>query len=137
MFEITGKLEVIYDAQQISDKFKKREFVLEIQSGMYPEYPKFQLTQEKCQLLDTFEVGEMVKVSFNLRGRPYEKNGEKTYFTNIEAWRIEATTGAPSTPPTAPPPTAPPPTSAKPKPTPPPVRDVAQQDAGVEDDLPF
>ena len=88
MFEIQGKLEVIYDAQQISDKFKKREFVLEIQSGMYPEYPKFQLTQDKCQLLDTFEVGEMVKVSFNLRGRPYEKNGEKTYFTNIEASRI-------------------------------------------------
>ena len=132
MLEITGNLQVIYDAQQISEKFKKREFVLEIQSGMYPEYPKFQLTQEKCHLLDTFEVGEMVKVCFNLRGRPYEKNGEKTYFTNIEAWRIEATTGAPSTPPTAPQPP-----SAKPKPTPPPVRDVPQQDAGVEDDLPF
>ena len=132
MFEIQGKLEVIYDAQQISEKFRKREFVLEVQSGMYPEYPKFQLTQEKCQLLDTFEVGESVKVCFNLRGRPYEKAGEKTYFTNIEAWRIELATGAPSTPPTAPPPT-----SAKPKPTPPPVRDVPQQDAGVEDDLPF
>ena len=132
MFEIQGKLEVIYDAQQISEKFRKREFVLEVQSGIYPEYPKFQLTQEKCQLLDTFEVGELVKVCFNLRGRPYEKNGEKTYFTNIEAWRIELATGAPSTPPTAPPPP-----SAKPKPTPPPVRDVAQQEAGVEDDLPF
>ena len=132
MFEVTGKLEVIYDAQQISEKFRKREFVLEVQSGMYPEYPKFQLTQEKCQFLDTFEVGELVKVCFNLRGRPYEKNGEKTYFTNIEAWRIELATGAPTAPPTAPPPP-----SAKPKPTPPPVRDVAQQEAGTEDDLPF
>jgi hypothetical protein len=89
MFEVQGKLEVIYDAQQVTDRFKKREFVLEVQSGMYPEYVKMQLTQDRCSLLDGLKAGDIVKASFNLRGRPYTKNGETTYFTNLEAWRIE------------------------------------------------
>ena len=138
MFEVTGKIEVIYDTQQVSEKFKKREFVIEIQAGMYPEFPKFQVTQERCGLLDTFEEGDLIKVSFNLRGRPYEKAGEKTYFTNLEAWRIDLSVGAtaPVSPPIAP--IAPPPTAPQPKrPTPPPPKDVPQQIAGTEDDLPF
>jgi len=133
-FDITAKLEAIFDTQQISEKFKKREFVLEVQSGMYPEYIKMQLTQERCQLIDVFEVGEIVRVCFNLRGRPYEKAGEKTYFTNLEAWRIEAASA-----PTAPPPPSAPAPTAKPKAMPPPVRaDVQQQPPADDlDDLPF
>lgn len=88
-FEVKGKLEVIYDTQQVTDRFKKREFVLEVQNGMYPEHVKFQLTQDRCGLLDPFSTGDEINVSFNLKGRPYTKDGKTTYFTNLEAWRID------------------------------------------------
>ena len=93
-FEITGKLYEIFDEQQVSATFRKREFVLEIQDGNYPQYPKFQLTQDKCNLLDNFQTGQEVKVSFNLSGRGYNKNGVTTYFTNLSAWRLEPASGA-------------------------------------------
>ena len=89
-FEVKGKVEVIYQTQQVTDRFKKREFVLEVQNGMYPEYVKFQLTQDRCGLLDPFSVGDEINVSFNLKGRPYTKDGKTTYFTNLEAWRIDS-----------------------------------------------
>lgn len=92
-FEIKGKLEVIYDETQVTDKFRKREFVLMIQEGQYPEYPKFQLVQDKCNLLDRFKVGDEVIVSFNLRGKPFAKNGITTYYTNLDVWKIVSATG--------------------------------------------
>lgn len=97
-FEVTGKLIVKYNTQQVTEKFRKREFVIEIPSGMYSEQVKFQLTQDKCSLLDGYEVGAEIKVSFNLRGRPYTKGNETTYFTNLEAWKIEGNAPAASAP---------------------------------------
>ena len=88
--ETKGKLYLKYDAQQVTEKFKKREFILELTSGMYSEYIKFQLTQDKCSLIDKFNQGDEINVKFNLRGRPYtSKTGETTYFTNLEAWSID------------------------------------------------
>jgi len=89
-FEIKGKIEVLSDTQQVTEKFKKREFVLMVEEGMYPEYIKFQAVQDRCNLLDNYKIGEIVTVSFNLRGRPYTKDGKTTYFTNLDAWRISA-----------------------------------------------
>ena len=87
---IEGTLKVIYGTTQITDRFKKREFVILAGSDEYPEHIKMQLTQDRCALLDGFKEGDTAKVSFNLRGKPYEKNGETMYFTNLDAWRIEA-----------------------------------------------
>ncbi|WP_439883061.1 DUF3127 domain-containing protein [Pontibacter sp. MBLB2868] len=89
-FDIQGKLYEAFEEQQISDKFKKREFVLEIPDGSYTQYVKFQLTQDKCSLLDSFKNGDELKVTFNLTGKPFTKNGQTMYFTNLQAWRIEA-----------------------------------------------
>ncbi|MBC5991576.1 DUF3127 domain-containing protein [Pontibacter cellulosilyticus] len=88
-FDIQGKLYEVFEEQQISDKFKKREFVLEIPDGSYTQYVKFQLTQDKCSLLDQFKNGDEVKVTFNLSGKPFTKNGQTMYFTNLQAWRLE------------------------------------------------
>ena len=93
-FEITGRLADKFETQVISDRFQKREFVLEIKSTgsngfEFVDLIKFQTTQDKCTLLDQFTIDEMVKVSFNLRGRKWEKDGQVSYFTNLEAWRIE------------------------------------------------
>ena len=103
-FEASGRIVEIFDTQRISDKFQKREFVLEMKetsnSGFeFVEMVKFQTVQDKCSLLDSFNVGDMVKVSFNLRGRRWEKDGRVSYFTNLDAWRIEnvQSTNEPST----------------------------------------
>jgi hypothetical protein len=101
--EVTGKLLVKYDAQQVNDRFKKREFVLElaeeINGNVYTNYAKMQLVQQKCDILDRFNEGDNVKVSFNIKGNRWEKDGKVNFITNLDAWRIEtaaagSTTGA-------------------------------------------
>lgn len=93
-FEINGRLAEKYETQKVSDRFQKREFVLEIKSTgatgyEFVDFIKFQSTQDKCSLLDQFNIDDTIKVSFNLRGRKWEKDGQISYFTNLEAWRIE------------------------------------------------
>lgn len=92
-YDVTGRLHEIFDEQQVSEKFRKREFVLEVQDGQYPEHIKFQLVQDKTSLIDPYKMGDEVKITFNLRGRGFNKNGQMIYFTNLEAWRIEPATG--------------------------------------------
>ncbi|MBS1588281.1 MAG: DUF3127 domain-containing protein [Bacteroidetes bacterium] len=91
--EITGKLVVKYDTQQIKDTFKKREFVLdiseEVNGTVYNNYAKMQLTQAKCETLDTFNEGDILKVTFNIRGNRWEKDGKVNYITSLDAWRVE------------------------------------------------
>jgi hypothetical protein len=90
MFKINGIVKVIKDEEVISDKFKKREFVLTDASSMYPQDISFQLTQDKCSLADGFSANEQIEVSFNIRGREWTSpQGEVKYFNTLEAWRIE------------------------------------------------
>jgi hypothetical protein len=93
-FEINGRLAEKFETQKVSDRFVKREFVLEIKSTgatgyEFVDFIKFQSTQDKCSMLDQVNINDTVKVSFNLRGRKWEKDGQVSYFTNLEAWRIE------------------------------------------------
>jgi len=97
--EVTGKLLVKYDTNQVSEKFKKREFVIElaeeINGNTYTNYAKMQLVQNKCEIIDRFKEGELVKVSFNIKGNRWERDGKVNYITNLDAWRVEsATAGA-------------------------------------------
>ncbi len=93
-FEISGRIVEIFPTQQVTDKFKKREFILEVKetnnTGFeFIEYIKFQAVQDKTGLLDGLNINDQVKVSFNLRGRKWEKDGQTSYFTNLDAWKIE------------------------------------------------
>lgn len=104
-FEISGRITEIYPTQQVTDKFKKREFILEVKetnnTGFeFIEYIKFQAVQDKTGLLDGLNINDQVKVSFNLRGRKWEKDGQTSYFTNLDAWKIEneSTSITPDTP---------------------------------------
>ena len=85
-FKMKGVLKIINPSVQVSDKFTKREFVLNEPHDQWPQDILFQLTQKNVDVLDKFVEGQEVEVSFRLRGREY--NGK--YFNNIEAWRIEA-----------------------------------------------
>lgn len=88
---IEGKLYAKMDPQQITDSFKKREFVVEYADNpMYPQFVKFELIQDRCNLVDAVEVGDKVEVTFNLRGREWTSpQGEKKYFNTLDAWRIQ------------------------------------------------
>jgi hypothetical protein len=94
-FKMKGVLKVINPSVQVSEKFTKREFVLNEPHDQYPQDILFQLTQKNVDVLDKFVEGQEVEVSFRIRGREY--NGK--YFNNIEAWRIEAIGEMPSTSP--------------------------------------
>jgi hypothetical protein len=91
MFNITGTLKVKSNEQQVSEKFRKREFVITDNSSQYPQHISFQLTQDKCSLIEAFKPGDEIKVFFNLRGREWKspKDGELKYFNSLEAWKIE------------------------------------------------
>ena len=96
--QLTGKLIVKNDMQVVSEKFSKREFVIETQDT-YPQSILFQLTQDKCTLLDNVKVGDTLTISFNLRGRGWTNpQGETKYFNTIEAWRIELSYITPQSP---------------------------------------
>lgn len=93
-FEITGKLIAVNDTQQVSERFKKREFVLEtseeINGNVYTNYAKMQLVQNKCEIIDNYKLGDTVKVNFNIKGNKWERDGNVNYITNLDAWRIES-----------------------------------------------
>lgn len=102
-FEIEGLLHKKYDSESKTNSFMTREFVITTE-GMYPQFVKFQLTQDKCSLLDAYNEGEKIKVFFDLRGREWQGK----YFTNLNAWRLDKATAlsgeqAGSMPPPAPP----------------------------------
>ncbi len=88
-FDIEGKLYKKFDTNQVTDSFKKREFVLEIEDGAYTQLIKFQLTQNNCEKLDPYNENDQLKVTFSLRGREYTKEGRTSYFTNLDAWRLD------------------------------------------------
>jgi len=93
--QVKGKLKVKGSEQAINDRFHKREFVLTDDSSQYPQHISFQLTQDKCALLDAFNIGDEMTVSFNLRGREWTSpKGEIKYFNSLEAWRLEKGAGA-------------------------------------------
>jgi len=93
-YEAEGRLFKKFDTAQVTDTFKKREFVLEIEDGAYTQVIKFQLTQGNCEKLEPFNEGDQLKVTFSLRGREYTKDGRTSYFTNLDAWRIESASTA-------------------------------------------
>jgi hypothetical protein len=92
-FDITGKLFEIFPTQQKTEKFKSREFVIETSKAVgdrvITDYVKFQSTGDKCDLLNRYKTGDTVTVHFNIRGNRWEKDGKVSYFTNLDAWRIE------------------------------------------------
>ena len=90
--EITGRIKLIRDTQVVSDKFKKREFVITT-DGEYPDHIQCEFIQDKCSLLDSYNVNQMVTVGINIRGREWTKDGVTRYFNTIQAWKISAVGG--------------------------------------------
>ena len=90
--EATGKLHTIFDTKQVSERFSKREFVVELNDNpKYPQVVLFQLTGERVSQLDGLSVGDQVRIEFSLRGREWRSpSGELKYFNSLDVWKIEA-----------------------------------------------
>ena len=96
--EVSGKLHVINEAQQVTERFRKREFVLKLsENARFHQFVVFQLTSDRCGRIDDFEVGDEVRVEFSLRGREWTSpRGEVKYFNSLDVWNIERAGGAKS-----------------------------------------
>ncbi len=92
-FKLSGVLYEKFDPVQRTATFKVREFVLEksdeINGRTIFNYIKFQCTQDRVDILDKVNAGDKITVSFNVRGSKWEKNGQVSYFNNLDAWKIE------------------------------------------------
>ena len=93
-FELSGKVIEIGPVQQKGESFKKREFVIEVSEAgsagrEFTDYIKFQCIQDRADIIDESYLNENIKVHFNIKGNKWEKDGKVSYFTNLDAWRIE------------------------------------------------
>ncbi len=84
-FELEGTVKVIEDVQSFASGFTKREFVVEIEDGKFPQSIKFECVKDKTALIDGFSVGDPVKVFFDIRGNEYKGK----YYVNLNAWKLE------------------------------------------------
>ena len=90
MLTYTGTIKVKGNEQKVSDRFKKREFVLSDNAPSYPQTIQFQLTQDRCALLDNANVGEEITVHFQLKGREWKNpQGETKFFNSLDVFKIE------------------------------------------------
>ncbi|WP_067866861.1 DUF3127 domain-containing protein [Neptuniibacter marinus] len=84
-YELSGKVKLIQDPQTFNSGFTKREMVVIVEDGKYPQEINLEFVQDKVSLLDNLQVGQDVTVTFDIRGREY--NGR--YFNNLQAWKVE------------------------------------------------
>ncbi len=84
-YDMVGKIKVVMDEVTFQSGFNKREFVVTTEDDRYPQDIKFETVKDKTAMLNDLQVGQRVKVTFDLRGN--EHNGR--YYTNLSAWRIE------------------------------------------------
>ena len=87
--QVHGKIRVINAEQQVSASFRKRELVVTTEE-QYPQHIMIEFTQDKCDLLNSYKVGDSVSVGINIRGREWiNPQGEAKYFNSIQGWKIE------------------------------------------------
>lgn len=104
--EVQGKIKMIGETKTFGNNgFRKREVVVTTEE-QYPQHIMVEFVQDKCDLLNNYQVGQPVKIGVNLRGREWvNPQGETKYFNSIQGWRIEnvaaqaAGEGAPPVPP--------------------------------------
>ena len=116
-YELTGKIKLIQEAKTFDSGFTKREMVVIVEDGKYPQEINVEFVQDKVTLLDSLQVSQEVTVTFDIRGREY--NGR--YFNNLQAWRIKADEAG-----------APPADDDRP-----PIPTDAEAPGEFEDDIPF
>ncbi len=88
--EVQGRIKMIDETKTYGNNgFRKREMVVTTEE-QYPQHILVEFVQDKCDLLNNYQVGQQVKISINLRRREWvNPQGETKYFNSIQGWRIE------------------------------------------------
>lgn len=89
-FELEGTLKLLLDTQTFASGFSKREFVVEVPDGRFPQMIKFECVKDKIAMLDSLRIGDTVKVAFDIRGSEYKER----YYVNLNAWKISKSGGS-------------------------------------------
>ena len=90
MLTYTGILKVKSPEVKVSEKFKKREFVLTDNAQSYPQTILFQLTQDRTSLIENAKVGDEITVHFLLKGREWKNpQGEIKFFNSLDVFKID------------------------------------------------
>jgi single-strand DNA-binding protein len=87
-YELTGKIKIIQEEQTFDSGFSKREMVVTVEDGNYPQDINLEFVKDKAKLLDDLQPGQEVTVTFDIRGR--ESNGR--YFNNLQGWKVSSET---------------------------------------------
>ena len=88
--EVEGKIKLIGQTETVGNGFTKRQLVVTT-NETYPQHLSIEFVKDKTSILDSYNVGQDVKVSINLRGREWTSPaGEVKFFNSIQGWRIEA-----------------------------------------------
>lgn len=88
--QVTGRIKMISQTQEVSQSFRKRELVVTTEE-QYPQHILIEFHQDKCDVLNSYQIGQQVAVDLNLRGREWvNPQGETKYFNTIQGWRITA-----------------------------------------------
>lgn len=123
--EVSGKIKWLDETKTYGNNgFRKREVVITTEE-QYPQHILVEFIQDKCDLLNAFQMGQNVKIGINLRGREWvNPQGETKYFNSIQGWRIEAVAASSSS-------------EIPPMPPPPAFEPADDATDGPDDDLPF
>ena len=88
-YELTGKIKLIQEPKTFDSGFTKREMVVIVEDGKYPQEINLEFVQDKVSLLDTLQPGQEVTVTFDIRGREYKGK----YFNNLQGWKVDTAGG--------------------------------------------
>lgn len=90
-YEAKGKICSISATAQVSERFSKREFVVEMTDNpKYPQFVQFELTGDRCAQLDGFNEGDDVAIEFSIRGRKWDGPKGTKYFVSLDVWQIRS-----------------------------------------------
>lgn len=89
-FELEGTLKHLFDTQTFASGFAKREFVVEVPDGRFPQMIKFECVKDKISMLDGIRIGDQVKVAFDIRGSEFKER----FYVNLNAWKISKSGGS-------------------------------------------
>jgi ribosomal protein L21E len=82
--EIKGSIFHLGEIEKVNDKFQKRVVVISVQDGQYEQKIPIEFTQAKCELLNSFRVGDTVSVAINIQGSEYKGK----FYPRIQGWKI-------------------------------------------------
>lgn len=91
MYELSGTVKKIFEEQTFGSGFNKREFVVTTPDEKYPQDIKFECLKDNVALVDKLNVGDQIKVTFDINGREWNEK----FFVNLKAFRIDALGASP------------------------------------------